>query len=86
MTRRPAGYVPTVGKGQLTHTVHISERPAEADDRAAPGHWEGDLIFGKGMSAVATLLERSSRFLVLVGLPDGHTADVVAAALADKMP
>ena len=85
MTRRPAGYVPTVGKGQLTHTVHISERPAEADDRAVPGHWEGDLIFGKGMSAVATLVERSSRFVLLVGLPNGHTADVVAAALADKM-
>jgi IS30 family transposase len=85
MTRRPAGVVPTVGKGQLPHTVHISEQPAEAEDRAVPGHWEGDLIFGKGMSAVATLVERSSRFLVLVGLPDGHTADVVAAALADKM-
>ena len=85
MTRRPAGHVPTVGKGQLTHMVHISERPAEADDRAVPGHWEGDLVFGKGMSAVATLVERSSRFVMLVGLPNGHTADVVAAALADKI-
>ena len=85
MTRRPTGHLPTIGKGRLTHTVHISERPAEADDRAVPGHWEGDLIFGKGMSAVATLVERSSRFLLLVGLPNGHTADVVAAALADKM-
>jgi IS30 family transposase len=85
MTRRPQGVVPTVGKGRIRNPVHISERPAEADDRAVPGHWEGDLLFGKGMSAVATLVERSSRFVLLVGLPSGHTADVVAAALADKM-
>jgi IS30 family transposase len=85
MTRRPAGHLPTVGKGQLRNPVHISQRPAEADDRAVPGHWEGDLLFGKGMSAVATLVERSSRFVVLVGLPNGHTADVVATALAEKM-
>jgi IS30 family transposase len=85
MTRRPVGQLPTVGRGQLRNTVHISERPAEAEDRAVPGHWEGDLLFGKGMSAVATLVERSSRFVMLVGLPEGHTADVVAAALAEKM-
>ncbi|MGH3308890.1 MAG: IS30 family transposase, partial [Nocardioides sp.] len=85
MTRRPTGQLPNVGRGQLRGTVHISERPAEAQDRAVPGHWEGDLLFGKGMSAVATLVERSSRFVMLVGLPQGHTANVVAAALAEKM-
>jgi IS30 family transposase len=47
-----------------------------------PGHWEGDLVFGRGMSPVATLVERSTRYLMLVGLPDGHRAELVADALA----
>jgi IS30 family transposase len=84
-SRRPRGYSPISGQGKLRETVHISERPAEANDRAVPGHWEGDLIFGKGMSAVATLVERKTRFVMLVGLPTGHTADVVADALAAKI-
>jgi IS30 family transposase len=50
-----------------------------------PGHWEGDLIVGKKMSAVATLVERKSRFVMLIALPNGHRADIVAQALAAKI-
>ena len=84
-SRRPQGHTTFNGQGQLRGTVHISQRPAEVADRAVPGHWEGDLIFGRGMTAVATLVERQSRFVMLVGLPHGHTADVVAEALAAKI-
>jgi IS30 family transposase len=83
--RRPRGLSVNNGQGQLRDTVHISQRPAEANDRAVPGHWEGDLLFGTRSSTVATLVERKSRFVMLVHLPGGHTADVVADALAEAI-
>ncbi|WP_456077707.1 IS30 family transposase [Kineococcus indalonis] len=73
------------GRGQLVGVVPISQRPAEVEDRAVPGHWEGDLIFGVRSSAIATLVERRSRFVVLVALPAGCTAEQVRPALAQAV-
>jgi len=84
-TRRPLGHSISNGQGQLRGVLHISQRPAEAEDRAVPGHWEGDLVCGKRMTAFATLVERHSRFVMLVGLPHGHRADVVADAISQRI-
>jgi IS30 family transposase len=67
------------GQGQIVGAVSIRERPAEADDRAIPGHWEGDLLAGTSNSHIATLVERHSRFLMLVAVDGKDTRSVVNA-------
>jgi IS30 family transposase len=66
-------------RGQIVDAISIRERPAEAEDRAIPGHWEGDLLVGGKNSYIATLVERHSRFLMLIKVPSKDTAVVVAA-------
>ena len=83
--RRPRGKKPSYGRGRIRDMVSIHERPTEADDREVPGHWEGDLVFGTRPSAVVTLVERTTRSTIVVALPDGYKADVVAQAVIEHM-
>jgi len=84
--RRPRLRLERSGAGRLRDVVLISDRPAEVEDRAVPGHWEGDLLIGReARSAIGVLVERSSRYVVLVHLPQGRTAEEVRTALTRQV-
>jgi IS30 family transposase len=83
--RRPCRR-PGQRKNRIPDMINISERPAEADDRAVPGHWEGDLIIGKkNLTAIGTLVERATGYTMLMHLPDGYKPEQVRDALAAKI-
>jgi len=78
---------PVERRGRIPNMINISERPPEVQDRAVPGHWEGDLILGSTASgsAIGTLVERSTRFVMLLHLPNDHTATAVQDTIVGKM-
>lgn len=86
--RRAKGAQTRTGQGQILDMVSIRERPAEAEDRAVPGHWEGDLLIGANDTRIATLVERHSRFTMLVKLTkrDSATAVMALARKIGKLP
>jgi IS30 family transposase len=77
-----------LGRGQIVDAIPISMRPAEVEDRAVPGHWEGDMLAGTKWSNIATLVERKSRYVMLVRLPerDAHTVMKALARHIQKLP
>jgi IS30 family transposase len=85
--RKPQGRKQT-GQGKLKDMINIADRPVEADDRAIPGHWEGDLILGSTASgsAIGTLVERTTGFVVLLHMPSDRTAATLADAMSAKVP
>lgn len=86
-THRKPRTAATRKPGAVKNMINISERPAEAEDRAVPGRWEGDLIMGAhNASAVGTLVERTTGFVMLLHLPGDHTGATVAAAMAHAVP
>ncbi len=83
--RKPQAKRAPSGKGKIVDPVMISERPPEVEDRAAPGHWEGDLLMGRRQTAIGTLVGRWSRYVMLFGLPDGNTAEAIRDALTETV-